>query len=169
MKKIVEQIMDLVEKNTPLADILVYDGQDGDGPDLGEPGAYTREQVAAVWGDDTDGLYPATDWLGQESDWTSMRDMIEDWEIRTALTLGVELWDDEQDHIIYLLTRMAGQHYEAEEVQAVLDRADWDSYYPVVDRDGMLTGGWVYADSDAGGGWRLVDDMAAIMDEDEEV
>jgi hypothetical protein len=59
----------------------------------------------------------------------------------------------------------AGERLDDPEVKKALDQCDWSGYYPIIDGDLDLTGGWDYAD-DPGEPWLSYGNEAYISRED---
>ena len=67
------------------------------------------------------------------------------------------------EHLRLLAEEAIGLQYDSAEAQAILDRRDWQDYWPVVNSDGTLTGEIVGCED----GYLNVDDMAMIPNDEE--
>lgn len=65
-------------------------------------------------------------------------------------------------HLQALATAAEGLHYNSPEAKKILDAGDWQGYWPVVDRQGILTGDI----TDSEGAFANVDDLAMISFDD---
>jgi len=67
----------------------------------------------------------------------------------TLLLEGSTLWalEDGEETISAVCTALKGHHLDCPTVNRASDGLDWTGYYPVIDGELMLTGGWMYADS----------------------
>ena len=71
--------------------------------------------------------------------------------------------EDTQDERLRVLAESArGLRYDSAEVAAILDGDDWSQFWPIVDRDGYLTG----EITDSQGDYANVRDLAMISFDD---
>jgi hypothetical protein len=55
---------------------------------------------------------------------------------------------DREAHLEWLAGLASGLHYDSPEAREITGLEDWSDYYPVVDREGLLTGAIVDAQAD---------------------
>jgi hypothetical protein len=65
---------------------------------------------------------------------------------------------DQETSLRKLADEATGLYYDSPEAKAIMDRDDWNDWWPIVDGDGILTGDIVGGDDD----YFNVNDMAMV-------